>query len=196
MDNAFDAGIERGGLRSINDIKMLICYVLSSLGEPIAKSLLVESLTVDGLANYFEITDAIASLVSTGRVIEKEADGASLCEITKEGSMLTAEIETAVPYVVREKAINCAVSLISKAKNAKETDVEIFQCENGYMVTCSVNDKSIRLFSVSILVADELQANFVKDNFIKNPGLIYGGAMALLSGKSEIIADMINRSKN
>ncbi|MGN1081762.1 MAG: DUF4364 family protein [Acutalibacteraceae bacterium] len=196
MENAFDAGIDRGGLRNINDIKMLICYVLSSVGEPMQKNILIESLIEDALANYFEVAEALASLISSGRIIEKNIDGAVCCEITPEGGRMTAEIETAVPFSVREKAINCAVMLLSRARNAKETDVEIFQSDSGYTVTCSVNNKNVRLFSVSLLVADELQANFVKDNFVRDPSLVYGGALALLSGKSEIIADMIDRSKN
>ncbi len=196
MDNSFNVGIEKGGLRSINDIKMLISYVLSSIGEPMPKSDLIRSIIEDGLANYFDVTEALASLIKGNKVTERDIGGESCCEMSPEESLLAAEIETSVPFSVREKALNTAVMLTSHARNVKETDVEIFKSENGYTVTCSVNNKEEQLFSVSLLVADELQANFVKDNFIKNPELVYSGALALLAGRSEIIADMIDRTKN
>ncbi|MBQ8533653.1 MAG: DUF4364 family protein [Clostridia bacterium] len=196
MENAFNVGIENGGLRNITDIKMLISYVLSSIGEPMPKSDLIRSIIEDGLANYFDVTEALSSLTHSKTVIEKEFDGETYCEISPEESHLASEIETSVPFSVREKALNTAVMLTSHARNAKETDVEIFKSDNGYTVTCSVNNKDEQLFSVSLLVADELQANFVKDNFIKNPELVYSGALALLAGRSEIIADMIDRTKN
>lgn len=196
MEGTFNAGIERGGLHSINDIKMLISYVLSSIGEPMPKGDLVRSIIEEGLANYFDVTEALSSLISGKKVIEKELDGEFYCEISPEEGLLTAEIETSVPYSVREKALNTAVMLNTHARNTKETDVEIFKSEKGYTVTCSVNNNEDQLFSVSLLVADELQANYVKDNFVRNPELVYSGALALLAGRSEIIADMIDRAKN
>lgn len=196
MENTFNAGIEKGGLHNINDIKMLISYVLSSIGEPMPKTDLVNSLIENGLANYFDVTEAVSSLSASGKITELNDNGEIYYEITSLSSIAASEIETSVPFSVREKALNTAVMLTSHSRNAKETDVEIFKSENGYTVTCSVNNNDEQLFSVSLLVADELQANYVKDNFIKNPELVYSGALALLAGKSEIIADMIERSKN
>ena len=36
--DAFNAGIEPGGLRSKNDIRILICYMLCGAGAPLSKT--------------------------------------------------------------------------------------------------------------------------------------------------------------
>ena len=56
--DAFDEGIEPGGLRSRNEIKVLVCYLLKSIEQPISKQLINEILQENSLANYFEINQA------------------------------------------------------------------------------------------------------------------------------------------
>ena len=58
--DAFDGGIELGGLRTRDDIKLLICYMIKSLNRPISKQILNEAMQENGLANYFEVNGALA----------------------------------------------------------------------------------------------------------------------------------------
>ena len=74
--DAFDEGIEPGGLRSRNEIKVLICYLLKSIDQPISKQLINEILQENGLANYFEINQAVIDLVKAGSLEERDvSDG-------------------------------------------------------------------------------------------------------------------------
>ena len=52
--DTFDEGINPGGMRSKNEIRILICYLIKSVKAPVSKELILESLQKDGLANYFE----------------------------------------------------------------------------------------------------------------------------------------------
>ena len=52
--DAFDEGIELGGLRNRDEIRLLICYILRAVDAPISKQNLNDSMLQDGLANYFE----------------------------------------------------------------------------------------------------------------------------------------------
>lgn len=65
--DAFDEGIEPGGLRSRNEIKVLVCYLLKSIEQPISKQLINEILQENSLANYFEINQAVSDLVRAGQ---------------------------------------------------------------------------------------------------------------------------------
>ena len=53
--DAFDAGIELGGLRSRDDIRLLICYLLKSVDAPMTREMLNDAMQEDGLANFFEV---------------------------------------------------------------------------------------------------------------------------------------------
>ena len=66
--DAFDAGIELGGLRSRDDIRLLICYLLKSIDAPMTRQMLNDSMQEDGLANFFEVGQAIEELLKTGNI--------------------------------------------------------------------------------------------------------------------------------
>ena len=62
MQNDFDAfsqGVELGGLRSTTQIKLLINYVVANIKEPVNLNIIIEALQLHGLANYFEVTQAM-----------------------------------------------------------------------------------------------------------------------------------------
>lgn len=49
--DAFDAGIELGGLRNREEIRLLICYLLKTIDKPLEKSQLNDAVLENGLAN-------------------------------------------------------------------------------------------------------------------------------------------------
>ncbi len=66
--DAFDQGIELGGLRNRDDIRLLICYLLKAIDKPIEKAQLNDAVLENGLANYFEINQAIGELLSNASI--------------------------------------------------------------------------------------------------------------------------------
>ena len=75
MENdALAAGVSRiGGLFSTADIRILICYIISSIGEPVPGRLLADILHYEGIANCFEVNDSIAALLKNGFFMMQES---------------------------------------------------------------------------------------------------------------------------
>ena len=69
MEETFTAGIRPGGLTEGREIRILICYILSELSEPMSFDEMTEAILSDGTANYFEFADALAELRETGCVV-------------------------------------------------------------------------------------------------------------------------------
>ena len=66
MYDVFRAGVEPGGLTMDYEIKILICYILRSLGHPMPISALIEVFVSEGIGNYFEAASAASGLVKSG----------------------------------------------------------------------------------------------------------------------------------
>ena len=71
----FDYGVEVGGLRDIDDIKILVCYLLKTVGAPLSRSLIDEAIQTDALASYWNLSQALSELVKTDAVIASGGDG-------------------------------------------------------------------------------------------------------------------------
>ncbi|HCC34969.1 MAG TPA: DUF4364 domain-containing protein, partial [Ruminococcaceae bacterium] len=53
MPDTFTEGVLPGGLRNTSEIKLLICYILRNVNQPILDDDLKNMLQYEGLANYF-----------------------------------------------------------------------------------------------------------------------------------------------
>ena len=58
--NAFVGGVQPGGLTNDFEVKLLVCYLLDSLKQPLLFEQLGEIFQNTGLVNYFEFVEAVS----------------------------------------------------------------------------------------------------------------------------------------
>lgn len=176
--DAFTAGVDFGGLRSRQEIKVLICFLLESLEKPLSKGQMNEIMQEHGLANYFEVNQALDELIESGTAEVLEQD---MLTLTEKGREATPELENNLPKTVREKALNCAVKLQTLARRRRENKIEVEKYEQGYHVTFSIFDKDDILMRLTVYAADISQVETIKQGFLKDPVSLYSGIIAALS---------------
>lgn len=180
--DAFDAGIELGGLRNRDDIRLLVCYLLKSVDAPMTRQLLNEAMQEDGLANYFEVGQAIEELLKTGNITADILDEEEVISVTSKGREAAELLQTSLPRTVREKAVNSAIRLTTRAKIERENKIEVKKEENGgYTITFTLFDRETELMKLSVYVSDSLQLEQVKQNFINDPVKVYSTIITSLS---------------
>ena len=178
--DAFTAGIEPGGLRSKTDIKILICYILSSVNEPLSKKDISQIMQDNALANYFEIGDAIASLLKYENIREEQTDIYTICDT---GRQIADNLDTTLSVSVRDKALKAAILLLARAKTERENKVVIEKIENGYNVTLHISGGETDMMKISLYVPDEKQAKLVKKHFHDSPENVYSVLLSVLTGE-------------
>lgn len=192
--DAFTGGIEPGGLRTRNEIRILICYLLSSIEAPLAKTDLTEIIVHNGLANYFETADAISDLVGKG-IVTVSGDGSELCSPTESARMISKQLDSDLPSSVRHTALCAAINLLARAKRERENRVDIARAGKGYRVTCHISGGDTDLMDFSLYVPDSAQANIVKENFQSSPEAVYRMLLALVTGDQDVAAGILYRKE-
>ena len=69
MAEAFTAGVKMGGLTNDTEIRILLCYLIKSVG-PVTREAMEAALLQEELVNYFEFVGALNDLVAQGLAIE------------------------------------------------------------------------------------------------------------------------------
>ena len=179
--DALSAGVEPGGLTNRTEIKILICYVIKSLDAPVSKMQLNEIVQEEGLANYFEVNQAISELISQGSVECRIEDTEELLYITQRGLDTANSLEINLPRSVREKAINSAIRIITLARRERENKIEVTETDGGYNVTFVLGDENSELMKLTVFVADRIQVETVKRNFLEDPVKLYSVIIASLT---------------
>lgn len=175
--NATNAGVSYGGLTSTEEIRILICYILDSINEPVPGQQLSELLHYQGIANYFEVVTAFSDLCDKGHILKNDDN----YSVTDSGRNIAATLKTSVSLSVRDKVYALTVKMLSRMKYANDTKIDITPVDNGYSIKCAVVEGNIELVSVSLFVTDKAQANQIKERFLDDPTRIYSGIIGLLT---------------
>lgn len=193
-NDVFFAGVEPGGLYTSQEIKILICYMLDSVGEPIPMQTVTDVLAGRGMANFFEIGAAVDELLRRDHLKEDEN---GLLTVTPLGHQAATTLMGLVPYTLRERSVEATLHLMTRRRREKENSVIIQPLERGCRVTCSIDDGDQSLMSFSLLVGDSQQAQLIKERFLEDPVLLYRSLITILTGEvktenkgNRIIAEM------
>ena len=169
--DAFAGDIALGGLRSMLEIKILVCYMLSRVKEPMTRKQLCDCLQEEGLVNFFDLNEAIDDLLKQKMLQEEEYLNETCLTVTEAGRSNAETLETTLTNTLRERSVKSALKMLSRAKAERETNVEIEKTETGYNVTFKIEGLGENLLTVSLYAADILQAEQLKENFLNNPSL-------------------------
>lgn len=177
--DAFSAGVEPGGLYSSQEIKILICYMLAGVNESLTRQSVLEILTADGMANFFEAGAAIDDLIRRQNLTEDET---GLLHLTAEGRQAASTLSGMIPFTLRERSVKAALKLLTRMRREKENRVAVEKLEHGRLVTCEILDAGYPLLTFTLRVADDLQAGLIKERFLEDPTLVYSTLIALMTG--------------
>lgn len=170
ISDAMNAGVNPGGLQSRTEIRVLICYILYNLKEPIELERLKERLHFEGIANYFELAFAIADLEENGNIkVEFEENGAKFYVASGYSKDIVEALGNTVPFTIRERSLEIAERIISRRRNERTNKVNIEKIENAVYVTCTVMERDAELISVKLMVPDEESALIIRENFLNDP---------------------------
>lgn len=187
--DAFTGGVEPGGLRSKSDIRILLCYILKSVGTPLSAGALSRILQEKSLANYFEVQDALSALEARGNISHTE-DGDYRLE--PQGESIAENLDVTLPLSVRDKAIAAAMAMLANARVERENTVTTERTERGYNVTCHISGGDMELMHLTVYVPDQHQARAVKKNFHRDPQRIYSLMLAALTGDEELTKSILD----
>ena len=182
--DAFTGGVQPDGLKNKSDIKVLICFLISNCSQPLSRKDLTDIFLERGLANYFEASDAVSSLIKHENLIEHSEDDS--LEITEKGKFIADTLYDGLPVTVREKSLDAMAKLINRRHTNKLNKTRIEACDKGYNVTCTVNDGTMETMSVRVYVPTYNYATVVRDRFLDDPETLYRAIMAQLTDTPEI----------
>lgn len=189
--DTFDEGISLGGMRSKTEIRTLICYMLKSVGAPMSKETILNALMEKGLANYFETSASFDDLARNGNIAPTEDDPA-LYVNTANGNMIATQLEDSLAPTVRERATECALTLLRRQRIESENHVSIEKCDNGYNVTCVISGGDMDLLRFTLYVPDVTQARLIRKNFYKNPDMFYSVMIAMLTRNKRAVTEILD----
>lgn len=186
--DAFPVDDTIGGIRSTEKIRIIICYILKNVDSPLTRDNIQSALYDNGIANYFEISQAIDNLLDVGAV---ELSDNSLI-LNQKGEQIARDLKDELSLYIKNKAIRAAQLTSIYEKRKKENDISIVKIdEKKYRLDITLlsglseSEKTDEFMKISVFVPDSLQAEAMKTTFLNNPVRLYEKIIEALTEDSE-----------
>ena len=121
--DSFFAGIEPGGLKDIYEIKILICYLLYSVKEPLSKEQVDVVLQGNHLVNYFSYAAAYRELLESKHISEIEQDGKKVLQLNQLGKDTAIALKSNLPLSLKNKVVSAGMEILAEMKMDKVRQV-------------------------------------------------------------------------
>lgn len=159
------------------DIKILILFILRRLPGEVDPHTLGELCQCDDGIGYFDYSDCLAELVESGHITESRTG----YTITEKGARNADAVESSLPYSVRSKALKLIAPVEEELRRAAMITARHSVREDGCFVTLAMSDGKGNIIDLTLLCADEQQAERMEKNFRKNAESFYHKITELIS---------------
>ena len=184
--NAFVGGIEPGGLTNDFEVKILICFLLKKIEQPLSFDQVNEILQKTGFVNYFAFVEAVSELQKTEHVLlTTDENGQEVFQLSEIGEAMAQTFHHTLPLTVREKTVESARALIQMQKQLEEIDVRYHAVNDGYMLTMQMKDIGSDLMDLSVFVPTEDECVEIRERIYADPLLLYKTVLSVMLGSYE-----------
>ena len=185
---AITAGVRVGGLTDRTEIKILLCYLLAELKQPITQNQLIECVCGQELVNYFEMQSALQHLLDNN-LIKEDENGFT---IMPEGRDIAKQLENVVSATVKRYAYTMAINILQYEALKKQHKIKITPVEGGgFNLHCSIEDDNFTIFSMNISMPDEESANFAGQQFILNGQDMFKCVLGVMTDTPSMYKDFL-----
>ena len=190
-NNAFTEGVKPGGLTTGTEIRILLCYVLDNIPDPVSRQQLEDVLLGEELANYFVMAESLSLLQEQNLVTEEDG----FLHITPQGRSVASTLGDDLPRSVREVAVNSIIRAQQFAARAAAYHSEISETDSGRLVHCSIGDDTGPLFQMDLYMPDESTAKAVQKKFIEGGDEVYKLLLAALTNNRTLAEKALQKLK-
>ncbi len=158
----------------IDDICVLVCYLIYSLGCPLTKTQLVEITSLEDAVNYFNLMQALDK-ISGHLCDETDIDGEVVYNNTAKGIKAARELGATLPMSVRDKMFKEAVRVYTRdAMQKKGSFLAVRYIKNAdgsctVGITVMDEDTARQKYYVEVAAKNTEQADLIKQKVKGDP---------------------------
>ncbi|MCH5208878.1 MAG: DUF4364 family protein [Oscillospiraceae bacterium] len=166
--------IPRIRVEAIDDICVLICHLIYSLGCPLSKNQLIEITSLEDAVNYFGLMKALDK--ANGHLLSAiEADDEIIYSNTDFGIKAARELGSSVPLSVRDKMFQEAIRVYTRDAMKKKGTMTAIRyvvnpdgtCTIGVRITDEETTK--QKYFIEMNADNPEKADYIKNKIKNNP---------------------------
>ena len=177
----------RSELNRESEIKIFILYLMNRINHEVGYGE-IETMTYEsGYVGYFDFAEIFAKLVDSGDIKEIKENGENIYNVTQRGKAIAENLEHLIPTASKVKGTAVAARHMDLKKSGAIPSYTLEEESDGYRFNCNIKEKNREIFHISLFLKDKITAEKIIETFNKNPGAVYRGVYAMLTGNVDFI---------
>ena len=182
---------ERGFIRDMLDVKVLILFVAAKAKYPLTLQKIYELCYQDDRLSYFDLAIALPELVASGHVAQ-QGEGYTITElgrtyvVTQKGAEQEEVTRDSIAFPVMQRALAAVERFNAQTRRGEFVRSELVEQENG---TCTVrmllDDDIGNLMKLELTAPSKTQGRSLQRAFEQQAEAIYNGIMKQLLRQPE-----------
>jgi len=179
----------RSDLKDENEIKIFILYLMNQFSHGLCYGDMENMTYESGYVGYFDFAEIFAKLIDSGDIEKIKENGKDIYNITQRGKAIAENLEHLIPAAPKTKGIAIASRYSDWKKSGALISHSLKEEGDGYRFECSIADKqkNSENFHISLFVKDKITAEKIAAAFKENPGAVYRGVYAMLTGNADFL---------
>ncbi len=174
---------ERGFIRDMLDVKVLILFVAAKAKYPLTLQKIYELCYQDDRLSYFDVSIAVPQMVESGH-LEKLGDDRFV--ITPKGREQEEVTRDSIAFPVMQRAQAAVDKFNAQTRRGEFVHSELTEQENGgCTVTMYLDDDQGTLMKLELTAPGKTQGRALQRAFEQQAEAIYNGVMKQLLQKTE-----------
>lgn len=178
--NAFVGGVQPGGLTNDFEVKLLVCYLLDSLKQPLLFEQLGEIFQNTGLVNYFEFVEAVSELERTGQLTSSIQDGQQQLALTKTVLLPHRLFIRRFQKALERRLWKRPKRLMEIQRCMDKVEITFAPAADGWTLRVVLRDIGSDLLDMSVFLPTEGECLRVKQQIESDPTSFYSRVLGLL----------------
>lgn len=166
--------IPRIRVENIDDICVLLCHLIYSLGCPLSKNQLIEITSLEDAVNYFGLIKALEK--ANGHLLSAvETDDETVYSNTEFGTKAARELGSTIPLSIRDKMFKEAVRVYTRDAMKKKGSLVAVRYIQNSDKTCTIGvrimdeETTKQKYFLEMSAENAERADFIKNKIKNNP---------------------------
>ena len=171
----------RGFIRTMQDVKTLVLFVLSHIEQPIPMTTLYELCFQDDLLSYFDLALAVPDLVASNHIIQTDDN----YQITDLGRTDGEILQNDLPLSLRTRCLEAIAQHQSALRRSEHSLCQIRQRADGlYDVVMTQQSAMGQLMQLQLMAPNLNQARTIEQAWLSRSESVLKAVMSALTQKN------------
>ena len=174
----------------LNSVKILICYLLYNLENPIDSEALYDIAVESGTINYFYYNEAVDDLLVNDTILSDASEnGRMFFSLSNKGKTFVKDFSKYVQRSFRDRLMYSAMQYkVNQLKNAS-LSIDYEDCAEGCKLICGISEGNKNLFEFKLLAGNRTQAELLGEQISVDPSAFYSNFIDYILHKKYINSD-------